>query len=94
MVRRSNPLEDTRSTIDIEYVVQQGVLHEADTLDEVWPETRPFGPYCWVEDAQTARRPACGRRGSRVTVVKTVPRRLARRDNVTTTRCTWPRIRR
>ena len=54
LVLRSNPLDDIRNTMDIEYVMQHGVLYEADTLDEVWPETRPFGPYYWVdEEAQT-----------------------------------------
>jgi Tol biopolymer transport system component/imidazolonepropionase-like amidohydrolase len=54
LVLRSNPLDDIRNTMDIEYVMQHGVLYAADTLDEVWPETRPFGPYYWVdEDAQT-----------------------------------------
>ena len=55
LVLRSNPLDDIRNTMDIEYVMQHGVLYEADTLDEVWPATRPFGPYYWVdEDAQRA----------------------------------------
>jgi hypothetical protein len=28
-----------------------GVLYAADTLDEIWPETRPFGPRWWRSDA-------------------------------------------
>ncbi len=55
LVLRSNPLDDIRNTMDIEYVMQGGILYEADTLDEIWPEDRPYGPYYWVdEDAQRA----------------------------------------
>ena len=45
-----NPLENIRNTMDIRYVMKGGVLYEADTLDEVWPEQRAFGPYYWVDD--------------------------------------------
>ena len=27
-----------------------GVLYEADTLNEIWPEGKPFGPYYWVDE--------------------------------------------
>ena len=53
LVLGSNPLDDIRNTMDIVYVMQAGVLYEAETLDEVWPEQRAFGPYYWMdEDAQ------------------------------------------
>jgi Tol biopolymer transport system component len=45
-----NPLEDIRATADIRYVMKGGILYEAMTLDEVWPERRPFGPHYWVDD--------------------------------------------
>ena len=48
LVLASNPLEDIRNTLDIQYVMKGGVLYEADTLDEIWPEERPFGDYYWV----------------------------------------------
>lgn len=50
LVLNSNPLDDIRNTIDILYVAQGGVLREADTLDEVWPETRPYGSRPWVDE--------------------------------------------
>ena len=53
LVLGSSPLDDIRHTMDLDYVMQAGVLYEADTLDEVWPDQRAFGPYYWVdEDAQ------------------------------------------
>jgi Tol biopolymer transport system component len=51
LVLGSNPLEDIRSTTDIRYVMQGGVLYDADTLDEIWPEARAYGAYPWVDDA-------------------------------------------
>jgi hypothetical protein len=32
------------------YVMKGGVLYGADSLDEIWPQARPFGPYYWVND--------------------------------------------
>lgn len=49
LVLNSNPLDDIRSTADLRYVMKGGVLYESETLDEVWPRTRPYGPYYWVD---------------------------------------------
>jgi hypothetical protein len=27
-----------------------GVLHEADTLDELWPNQQPYGAYYWINE--------------------------------------------
>lgn len=51
MVLNANPLEDIRNTADIHYVMQGGVLYDADTLDELWPEKRAFGKRPWVDEA-------------------------------------------
>ena len=32
-----NPLENIRDTLSVRYVVKGGRLHDADTLDELWP---------------------------------------------------------
>ena len=48
MVLNSNPLENIRNTIDIQYVVKGGVIYDDETLDEVWPRQRPYGPMYWV----------------------------------------------
>ncbi|MDT8340679.1 MAG: amidohydrolase family protein, partial [Longimicrobiales bacterium] len=50
LVLDGNPLEDIRNTARIRYVVKGGVVYEADTLDEVWPRQRPFGPNYWLDD--------------------------------------------
>ena len=47
MVLNSNPLEDIRNTVDIQYVMKGGRLYDASTLDQIWPEKRPYGPYPW-----------------------------------------------
>lgn len=51
LVLDSNPLDDIRNTADLRWVVKGGVVYEADTLDEVWPRQRPFGPTPWIDDA-------------------------------------------
>jgi hypothetical protein len=48
MVLNSNPLENIRNTKDILYVMKAGVLYDAATLDEIWPEKKAFGDYYWV----------------------------------------------
>ena len=49
VVLNSSPLDDIHNTADIRYVMKAGTLYEADTLDEVWPVARPYGPYPWVD---------------------------------------------
>jgi Tol biopolymer transport system component len=49
MVLNSNPLENIRNTTDILYVMKGGILYDAATLDEIWPEKRPFGDYYWID---------------------------------------------
>ncbi len=48
MVLSANPLEDIRNTLDLQYVIKGGILYDAATLDEIWPERRPFGDPYWV----------------------------------------------
>lgn len=50
LVLASNPLDDIRNTLDLDYVMKGGLLYEADTLDQVWPRAVPFGPYYWVDE--------------------------------------------
>ena len=49
LVLNGNPLNDIRQTANIRYVMKGGVLYDADTLDEIWPQKRPFGPHPWVD---------------------------------------------
>ena len=46
-----NPLDDIRNTTALRFVMKGGVLYAADTLDELWPESRPFGPKWWKNAA-------------------------------------------
>lgn len=46
-VLTSNPLERLENSVDIEYVMKNGRLYEADTLDEVWPRQRPLPTQWW-----------------------------------------------
>lgn len=50
LVINSNPLEDIEHTLDMLYVMKDGKLYEAATLNEVWPEQKEFGPYYWVDE--------------------------------------------
>jgi len=49
MILDSDPLADIRATTDIAWVMKGGVLYDASTLDEVWPQRRPYGSYPWVD---------------------------------------------
>ena len=43
-----NPLDDIKNTRDIRYVMKGGRLYEPNTLDQLWPEQKPYGQYPWV----------------------------------------------
>ncbi len=47
IVLNANPLDNIRNTLDMRYVMKGGVLFDAETLDEIWPERKAFGPYYW-----------------------------------------------
>ncbi|MEO8451006.1 MAG: amidohydrolase family protein [Gemmatimonadota bacterium] len=47
IVLNSDPLENIKNTADIAYVMKGGRLYDDDTLDEIWPEEKPFGPVPW-----------------------------------------------
>jgi Tol biopolymer transport system component len=49
IVLNSNPLDDIRNTADMRYVVQGGVVYDANSLDEVWPTARRYGERWWVD---------------------------------------------
>ena len=50
VVLDENPLEDIRATTAIRLVVKDGRIHDGDTLDEIWPEARPYGGYPWLDE--------------------------------------------
>jgi hypothetical protein len=48
LVLGANPLDDIKNTLKIKYVVKNGIVWDALTLDEVWPNAKPYGDYPWV----------------------------------------------
>ncbi len=46
-----NPLEDIRNTNSIRWVMKNGRLYDAATLDEVWPKARRLGAQYWRDVA-------------------------------------------
>jgi Tol biopolymer transport system component len=47
VVLNSNPLDNIRNTTDNLYVMISGRLYKTDTLEEIWPETKSYGPTPW-----------------------------------------------
>jgi hypothetical protein len=47
VVLNSNPLVEIRSTTDIKYVIKDGIVRDAQTLDEVWPGKKIFPRFPW-----------------------------------------------
>jgi Tol biopolymer transport system component len=47
VVLRQSPLDDIRNTGSLEYVMKNGELFEADTLDQVYPEAKPLPEQWW-----------------------------------------------
>ena len=50
MILGSNPLDDIRNTADIVFVMKGGILYDGETLDEMWPQQKPFGDYYWINE--------------------------------------------
>ena len=45
-----NPLVNIRNTNTLKYVMKNGALYEADTMDQIWPEKRELPPLWWWQD--------------------------------------------
>jgi hypothetical protein len=45
-----NPLLNIRDTKSIRYVMKNGRLYDANTLDEIWPRQKKAGSYYWQAD--------------------------------------------
>jgi len=61
VILRKNPLEDIHNTADIEYVMKNGELFQADTLDQVWPVQRALPPLWFWKDRPDVQSAAYGR---------------------------------
>ncbi len=47
VVLNSDPFDDIRNTADLALVVKGGELFEADTMNKLWPETKPLPAQWW-----------------------------------------------
>jgi imidazolonepropionase-like amidohydrolase len=47
VVYNANPADDIHNTTQIQYVIKNGIVYNADTLDEVWPTEKKFPPFFW-----------------------------------------------
>ena len=50
MILNSNPLDNIRRTTDIMLVMKGGILYDGMTLDELWPNERPYGARPWLHE--------------------------------------------
>jgi imidazolonepropionase-like amidohydrolase len=42
-----DPLADIRQSQKVVFTMKDGVLYDASTMDEVWPEKKALGPFFW-----------------------------------------------
>ena len=49
MVLSSNPLDDIHNTTSLHYVIKGGVVYDAATLEEVWPQKRELPRPYWLD---------------------------------------------
>ena len=47
VVLNADPLRDIHNSADIAYVMKAGRLYDDETLNELWPNPRPYGPIPW-----------------------------------------------
>ena len=55
LVLDKNPLTDIHNTLSLKYVMKNGELYEADTLDRVWPSPRKLERQYWWDGAPPVR---------------------------------------
>ncbi len=51
LVLDRNPLDSLRHSTSLRYVLKNGRLYEADTLNEIWPRQQPLPPLPWRDRA-------------------------------------------
>jgi Tol biopolymer transport system component len=57
VVLNSDPLANIRNSTDIRYVMKGGALYDGDTLDQIWPEAKPFGKFFWLTEVVSPQPP-------------------------------------
>ena len=55
IVLTRNPLENIRNSTALKYVMKNGLLYDADTLDMLWPQEKKLSkPYWWDDPPSTS----------------------------------------
>lgn len=70
VVLHGNPLTDIRRTADIAFVMQAGRIYDDETLDQLWPARRPYGPTPWSVMAADDDSTRLAARARRVTIYR------------------------
>ncbi|HEX6983168.1 MAG TPA: amidohydrolase family protein [Balneolaceae bacterium] len=60
IILNKNPLKDIHNTTSIEYVMKNGRLYEAATLDEIYPQSRPAPDHWWGDKKPKKSLPGIG----------------------------------
>ncbi len=55
LVMDRNPLENLHNTTSLHFVMKNGRMYDANTLDEVWPRQKKAGPFYWQGDEPPKR---------------------------------------
>ena len=50
VILNNDPLENIRNSNSMEYVMKNGALYHADTMDEIWPNKNELDPLWWWKD--------------------------------------------
>ena len=48
IVLDADPLADIKNSLKMRYVMKDGFLYDAETLDEIWPQAIAFAPVPWT----------------------------------------------
>ena len=51
LVLQEDPRADLKNTLSLKYVMKGGVLYDADTLNQIWPEAKPLPEQWWQKDS-------------------------------------------
>ncbi len=58
VVLQENPLDDIRATTTSSFVIKNGVVYEAETLSEIWPNKRELNQPFWSDHIPEQNQPA------------------------------------
>lgn len=58
VILQKNPLDNIRNTLSITQVMKNGRLYDANTLDEIYPETKRLGPQWFTHERDEYNSPA------------------------------------